>query len=223
MRSVETDSALGTCLRSIRHAGDSLDLFRLWWSSRNDSSVVLSLQRSRDRGRSWLPPMVVDSADRGRRGCDRPAPATVFDAVSGYLYLVYFLEPPTGPGVFFAHSMDRGEMFHAPVPVVYGRRPSAAGVTGRGDVVVVVYEDPNTSQSRIGYALSYTSGHIFEKRGLVTPNEGIATAPWVSIAGNRVTVWWKSGDRAPASNGSGSGGSAVPYSDRVGFRSGVWR
>ena len=220
---VETSGDLGTCIRSIRTAGDSLDLFRLWWSSRRDSSVVLSLQRSRDRGRTWLPPMVVDSADRGRRGCDRPAPATVFDPASGFLYLVYFLEPPTGSGVFFAHSMDRGEMFHAPVPVVYGRRPSAAAVAGRGDSVVVVFEDPNTSQSRIGYALSFTSGHIFEKRGLVTPNEEVATRPWVQRDGNRVTVWWKSNDRRATTAGGGTAPGSSQDVDRVGLRNGVLR
>lgn len=220
---VETQSGLGTCLRSIRAAGDSLDLFRLWFSSRADSSVVLSLQRSPDQGRTWLAPMVVDSMDRGRRGCDRPAPATVFDPVSGYLYLVYFLEPPTGSGIFFAHSMDRGEMFHAPVPVVYGRKPSAAGVTGRGDSVVVVFEDPNTSQSRIGYAISHTSGHIFEQRGQATPNEEVATAPWVTLDGNKVTVLWRSSDRSATTAGGGSGGPDVLSVDRVGFRSGIWK
>jgi hypothetical protein len=221
---VETESGLGTCLRSIRAAGDSLDLFRLWFSSRADSSVVLSLQRSRDRGATWLAPMVVDSMDRGRRGCDRPAPATVFDPVSGYLYLVYFLEPPTGSGIFFAHSMDRGEMFHAPVPVVYGRKPSAAGVAGRGDSVVVVFEDPNSSQSRIGYALSHTSGHIFEQRGLVTPNEEVATRPWVTLSGKTVTVLWKSSDRsATTAGGGGRSGAHILGEDRVGFRTGVWK
>lgn len=220
---VETESGLGTCLRSIRAAGDSLDLFRLWFSSRADSSVVLSLQRSADQGRTWLPPMVVDSMDRGRRGCDRPAPATVFDPASGYLYLVYFIEPPTGAGIFFAHSMDRGEMFHAPVPVVYGRKPSAAGVAGRGDSVVVVFEDPNTSQSRIGYALSHTSGHIFEQRGQVTPNEEVATAPWVTLDGNKVTVLWKSTDRSATTAGGGRGVANEGDVDRVGFRRGIWK
>lgn len=220
---VETRSGLGPCLRSIRAAGDSLDLFRLWFSSRSDSSVVLSLQRSSDQGRTWLAPMVVDSMDGGRRGCNRPAPATVFDPASGYLYLVYFIEPRTGSGIFFAHSMDRGEMFHAPVPVVYGRKPSAAGVAGRGDSVVVVFEDPNSSQARIGYALSHTSGHIFEQRGQVTPNEEVATAPWVTLDGNEVTVFWKSSDRSATTAGGGSGDADVMDVDRVGFRSGIWR
>ncbi|HWL40832.1 MAG TPA: sialidase family protein [Gemmatimonadaceae bacterium] len=205
---------VGSCLRSIRAAGDSSDLFRVWWSSRADSSVVLSMQRSTDQGRTWLAPLVADSTDRGRRGCDRPAPATVFEPVSGYLYLVYFIESRFGAGVFFAHSMDRGDMLHAPVPVIYGKRPSAAHVAGRGDSVVVVFEDPNASQSLVGYALSRTNGHIFEQRGRVTPNEEVATAPWSALEGDSVTVWWKSGDR---------GSRISEDADRVGFRSGVWK
>ena len=227
---VETRSGLGSCIRSIRAAGDSLDLFRVWWSSRADSSVVLSLQRSRDQGRTWLAPMVVDSTDRGRRGCDRPAPGTVFDPRSGYLYVVYFLEPSMGAGIFFAHAMDRGEMFHAPVPVMYGKRPAAASVTGHGDSVVVVFEDPNASQSRVGYALSHTSGHFFEERGRVTPNEEVATAPWVALDGMRITVWWKSSDRASTSDDSRaadrprqSSDRSTADSDRVGVRTGVWK
>ena len=220
---VETKPGLNTCIRSIQAAGDTLDLFRVWWSSRNDSSVVLSLQRSKDRGRSWLPPLVIDSMDRGRRGCDRPPPAVAFDPVKGFLYLAYYIEPPTGAGLFFAHSMDRADMFHAPVPVVYGSRAVAAGVAGRGDSVVVVYEDPNTSQSRVGYALSHTSGHIFEKRGQVTPDEEVATAPWVFLKGNRITVSWKSGNLAAMTGAGGFGGQAEASPDRVGVRNGVWK
>lgn len=195
---------VSSCIQSVRAAGDSLDLFRVWWSSRPDSSVVLATQRSSDRGGTWFAPIVIDSVDSGRRGCRRPAPGTAFDPTSGFLYVVYYIEPKTGAGIFFSHSMDRGELFHAPVPVIYGKRPGAGSVTGRGDSVVVVFEDPNASQPRVGYALSHTSGHIFEQRGRVTPNEEIATAPWVALTGNVVTVWWKNGER-------------------VGFRSGLWR
>lgn len=212
----EIPGAAGSCIRSIRAAGDTLDLFRVWWSSRADSSAVLAVQRSRDRGRSWLEPMVVDSTDRGRRGCDRPAPGTSFDSRSGYLYLVYFLEASTGAGIFFAHSMDRGGMLHSPVPVIYGKRPAAASVTGYGDSVVVVFEDPNAIQPRVGYALSHTNGHFFEKRGRVTPNEEVAIAPWVALDGDRITVWWKSSDRGSTADDRSVG-------DRVGFRRGVWK
>src|SRR5688500_8022147 len=60
------------CIRSIRTAGSEADLFRSWWSSRSDSSGVLLLQHSGDRGATWQAPVVVESRDRGRRGCDRP-------------------------------------------------------------------------------------------------------------------------------------------------------
>ena len=204
--------APAACIRSIRTAATGADLFRVWWSSRNDSSVVLSLQHSGDQGATWHQPVAVETRDRGRRGCNRPAPGIFYDSVSGYLDLVYFIEGSEGAGVFFAHSMDRGGMFHAPVAVVYGNVPSAASVAGIGDSVVVVFEDPNATTPRIGIALSRTAAHIFEQRGEVTPDDVPAVAPWVSLDHGKITVWWKTPDK------SGS-----PYGDRVGYRSGVWR
>src|SRR4029077_1358235 len=41
------------CIASIRTAGGVGELFRAWWSSKRDSSVVLWLQRSEDQGRNW--------------------------------------------------------------------------------------------------------------------------------------------------------------------------
>lgn len=200
------------CIRSIRTAGSGSDLFRAWWTSRSDSSVVLLIQRSGDQGAGWKAPVAVESRDRGRRGCDRPAPGVFYDPVSGYLHLVYFIEGSDGAGVFFAHSMDKGGMFHAPVVVVYGNAPSAASVAGVGDSVAVVFEDPNSTTPRIGIALSRTAGHIFEQRGQVTPDDVPAVAPWVALDHGKVTVWWKS----PESSGASSG-------DRVGYRTGIWR
>jgi hypothetical protein len=135
-----------------------------------------------------------------------------FDARSGNLYLAYFLEGDDGAGVFFAHSMDKGGMFHSPVPVVYGKTPSVASVAGNGDSVVVVFEDPNSVTPRIGIVLSATTGHIFEQRAQVTPDDVTAAAPWVVIDHNRITVWWKTPAR-PGENAL----------DRVGCRAGVWR
>ena len=200
------------CIRSIRTAGAGSELFRVWWASRSDSSVVLSMQRSGDRGATWESPATVDGRDRGRRGCDRPAPAVFYDPASGYLHLVYFIEGADGAGVFFSHSMDKGEMFHAPVGVVYGNRPSAASVAGIGDSVVVVFEDPNATTPRIGIALSRTAAHIFEQRGEVTPDDVPAVAPWVALDHGKITVWW----RTPSKSGSA-------YTDRVGYRRGLWR
>jgi len=203
--------AAAPCIRSIRAAGNGPDLFRAWWASRSDSSVVLSMQHSGDRGGTWQTPINVESRDRGRRGCDRPAPGIFYDPVSGYLHLAYFIEASDGAGVFFAHSMDKGGMFHAPVAVVYGNTPSAASVAGIGDSVVVVFEDPNATTPRIGIVLSRSAGHIFEQRGQVTPDDVAAVSPWVALDKRRITVWWTS----PVNSTS--------KGDRVGYRTGAWR
>jgi hypothetical protein len=200
------------CLRSIRTTGTRADLFRVWWASRSDSSVILWMQHSSAAGATWEGPVVVESRDRGRRGCDRPSPGIFYDPTSGYLHLVYFIEGSEGAGVFFSHSMDKGKMFHVPVAVVYGNAPTDASVAGTGDSVVVVFEDPNSTTPRIGIALSRSAGHIFEQRGQVTPDDVRAAAPWVALDHQKITVWWKTPDL------SGS-----QYGDQVGYRTGVWR
>ncbi len=86
------------CIRSIHTAGDQSELFRVWWSSRNDSSVVLLMQRSGDQGRNWEAPLEVESRDHGGRGCNRPAPGIFYDSASGYVHLVYFVEASDGAG-----------------------------------------------------------------------------------------------------------------------------
>jgi len=199
------------CIRSIRTAGAAKELFRTWWSSRSDSDVVLSMQRSGDEGGTWQPPVEVESRDRGRRGCARPAPGIFYDPVSGYVHLVYFIEGSDGAGVFFAHSMDKGGMFHSPVPVVYGNSPSIASVAAHGDSVVVVFEDPNSTTPRIGIVLSRVTGHIFDQRGQATPDDVPAIAPWIALDHNKIRVWWKTPND--------SAGSA----ERVGYRDGIWR
>ena len=198
------------CIMSIRTAGDSGELFRTWWSVRPDSSVILSMQRSETRAAQWDPAIEVESRDRGRRSCQRPAPGITYDHSSGYVYLVYFVEASDGAGVFFAHSMDNGGMFHSPVPVVYGNSPSVASVAAHGDSVVVVFEDPNSTTPRIGIVLSHTTGHLFDQRGQVTPDDVAAVAPWVALDYRQITVWWKT----PATN--------QPI-DRVGYRKGTWK
>ena len=199
------------CIMSIRAAGDSSELFRAWWSVRADSSVILSMQRSENRGSTWDAPIEVEPRDRGRRSCQRPAPGITYDAASGYVYLVYFVEASDGAGVFFAHSMDKGRMFHSPVSVVYGNSPSVASVAAHGDSVVVVFEDPNSTIPRIGIVLSHTTGHLFDQRGQVTPDDVPAVRPWVALSHKQITVWWQT----PA-----IAGEAI---DRVGYREGEWK
>src|SRR3954466_11100554 len=48
-----TADAPSPCVRSIRSASAGSDVFRVWWASRTDSSVALSLQHSSDGGTSW--------------------------------------------------------------------------------------------------------------------------------------------------------------------------
>jgi hypothetical protein len=203
--------ASSPCLRSIRTANVGPNVFRVWWTARPDSSVVLSAQHSTDSGATWQPPVTVDSRDRGARGCNRPSPAIAYDPSHRYVHVVYFLEAADGAGVFFAHSMDNGETFHAPVPVVYGNRPSAASVAANGDSVVVVFEDPNARTSTIGIVLSHTTGHIFEQRGEATPDDVSAIDPWVALSHRTITVWWKEGENQQGHQG-----------DRVGYRTGTW-
>ena len=195
------------CIRSVVSSHSSSDLFRAWWAVRSDSDGVLSMQRSPDGGQSWQPPVEVDARDRGRRGCSRPPPGISFDPASRYVYLVYFLDADDGSGVFFAHSMDEGRMFHSPVPVVYGNSPSRASVAGHGDSVVVVFEDPNSVRPSLGIVLSHTTGHIFDQRGQVTPEQIHASAPWILLDKNHISVWWMTPD----------------VTDRVGHREGIWK
>lgn len=199
------------CIRSIQTASAGADLFRVWWTSRSDSSVLLSMQHSPDAGASWDSTVTVEARDRGRRGCDRPAPGVFYDSTSGYLHLVYFIEAATGAGVFFAHSMDKGAMFHSPVPVVFGNAPAAASVAANGDSVVVVFEDPNATAPRIGFVLSHSTGHVFEARGDATPDDVPAVDPWITLDHRKITVWWKPGEDVAGNRG-----------DRVGYRVGRW-
>lgn len=203
---------VGNCADSISTAAGGSEQFRVWWASRSDSSVILSMQRSSDSGVTWRPPIEVDARDRGSRGCKRPRAGVFYDATRGYLHVVYFIEASDGAGIFFAHSMDNGAMFHSPVPVVYGKRPSAASVAANGDSVVVVFEDPNARAPMLGIVLSHTTGHIFEARAAATPEDVPAVSPWVALNHRRISVWWKEGTDAEGKTG-----------DRVGYRFGIWK
>jgi hypothetical protein len=164
--------------------------YAAWWAPRADSNAVLVVARSEDRGRTWHTPQIADSTDRGRTGCARPAPFIAADTANGYVHVVYFMVAAEGPGVFFTHSMGAGEMFHSPVPIVYGERVSASAVSGNGDTVAVAYLDPNSSVPQLWLALSRTTGHIFESRVPVSPATELAARPAVAVRGHRISVAW---------------------------------
>ncbi len=171
------------------------EAFASWFTVRADSSVLLRVARSDDGGTTWNAAVTADSTDQGRAGCGRPAPFLAADSVNGYVHVVYHLVAREGAGLFFTHTMERGALFHEPVPIVYGDRPSAASVASRGDTIVVAYEDPNSRLPRLGLAISRTQGHIFEHRIAASDETGEARTPRVALRGTRVAVAWTASQR----------------------------
>lgn len=184
--------------------------YAAWFVARPDSSVMLMVSRAKNNS-PWSTPIVADSSDRGARGCGRPAVSIAADSASGYVHLAFFIEPVGGGGVFFAHSMDGGATWHAPVPIVYGGNPSRASVAAAGDRVVVAYEDPNSEQPIVGIALSKTMGHIFEKRVVATSESGRARQPVADVQGDSVRLWWSEYSADPSVSAT-----------RPRYRSGFW-
>jgi hypothetical protein len=187
------------CAGSLRIAAARDALVGVWWAPRPDSGVRLLAARSTDGGTSWSAAAAVDTTDAGVGGCNRAAAAIAADPASSYVHVSYALEATEGPGLFFSHSMDEGVTFHAPVPILYGERLGRTSVAADGDLVVVGFEDPNSSTPRIGLALSRTMGHIFEHRILpVSDDHDVATRPLVAVRRGRVAIAWQRGASTPA-------------------------
>jgi hypothetical protein len=180
------------CPGSLRHASARGTQYAVWWAPRPDSTARLMASRSTDGGRVWSAPVPVDTTDAGMTGCRREPPAIAADSASGYVHVTYALQAREGPGIFFSHSMDGGASFHSPVPILYGERLGRTSVAADGDLVVVGFEDPNSTIPRIGMAISHTMGHIFEDRIVpVSEEHGSASAPLAAVRGRRVAVAWE--------------------------------
>lgn len=207
----------GACPGSFRASAAGPAIYAAWWQVRPDSSALLMAGRSTDAGRTWSTITPADTSDRSRRGCTRPAPSIFADSASGYVDFAYFLEANEGAGVFYTHTMDAPHMghgegvFHSPVAVMYGEKPSHVSVTARGDDVAVAYEDPNAERPLVGVALSRTMGHIFKTRSDVSSTDLPAVDPRVALSGHTVTVQWS---ERPDS---------VKTGGRVAVRHGEWR
>ncbi len=178
-------------------AASGAERYAAWWEARADGSSALMLARSPDGGAHWDTPLVADGRDAGGLRCSRPPPSLFADAASGYLHLTYHISPPGGPGVYFRHSMQASALgttgmgvLHMSVPVTYGDRPVHSSVAGRGDTVVVAFEDPNSAKPRILLALSMGAGHLFSTYGAVSPPGAEARFPRVSLSGDSVRVRW---------------------------------
>jgi hypothetical protein len=177
----------------LAHSGPRL--YAVWWRVRSDSGAFLRAAHSEDGGRTWSTPTPVDTTDQSVSGCRRTPPAIAADSASGYVHVVFALLGREGPGLFYAHSMDAGAMFHAAVPIFYGDRLGRASVAADGDAVAVAFEDPNSRALRVGLALSRTMGHIFEERLLpISDDNEIASRPMVAVKGRRIAVAWLRGD-----------------------------
>lgn len=183
------------CPGSVRVSAARGTMHAVWWAPRQDSSAALLAARSADGGATWTSPALIDTTDHGVTGCRRAPPSIAADSASGYVHVAYGLTGAEGPGLFFAHSMDGGVMYHAPVPILYGERLGRTSVAADGDIVAVGFEDPNSRSPRVGLALSRTMGHIFEDRLLPVSNDnGTAVQPLVAIRGRRIAVAWQSSD-----------------------------
>ena len=203
--SLEAVAALATtpidtaaCAGSLRIASLSAsEIYSVWWSRRANGRASLVASRSDNAGATWNPAVPVDTTDRGTMSCSRPAPSIAADAASGYVHVTYFLHAPGGPGVFFAHSMERGELFHAPVPIMYGERASASAVAAADSFVVVAFEDPNSQRKQIALAMSRTWGHIFT-RERPEASTGVPSAehPFIALRQPLVAVAWRTQDRS---------------------------
>jgi len=177
--------------------------YAAWWQIRADSSAMLVVARSLDDGRSWGDPAVADARDRAVVGCARPAPSIASDSATGYVHLAYSLDPAEGAGVWFTHSMEHGDIWHAPVGILYGGDFARTSIAASGDTVVVAYEYPLASDARIGLAVSFTDGHIFDFNVPVSGADEATSHPRVALSGRTIAVAWQlrapdSGDRKPA-------------------------
>lgn len=196
------------CPGSIQAARqDDGTLVAVWWSVRADSSALLLSAVSPDGGTSWRAPLRVDTADVSVVGCTRPAPSLA--ASAGFVHIAYSMRGREGVGIFYAHSMSRGQTYEVPLTIIYGDHLSRTALAADQGVVAVAYEDPNGSAQQIGLAISRDWGHIFGDRYRGSTGVGAATAPQVAVAGHQIAVAWMQG-------GSGTGdGDADARATRV--------
>lgn len=191
--SPEPPARADACPGSVRVAASGtsgIERYATWWAPRADSTAWLLAAHSTDGGKTWEVPQAIDTLDMITRGCDRPSPAIAADSVAGYVHVAYSMRAPEGVGVFFSHSMDRGRLFHSPVPIMYGERLTETAIAALRDTVAIAFVDPNMRVPRVGLAFSRTMGHIFEDRLDVPGGRGTASRPQVALASGGVAVAW---------------------------------
>jgi hypothetical protein len=182
------------CPQAVAARAATGELYVAWWASRADSSVTLQVMRSGGGVAGADTAVTADARDVGRRGCARPAPSIAVDPATGYVHLAYFLEPAEGAGVWLTHSMERGAIWHAPVPIIFGPDPALARVTALRDTVLVAFESPNEREGWIGLAFSSTDGHLIDWTiPAVSGGSVRGRDPAVARDGRRIAVAWLTG------------------------------
>ena len=180
------------CPGSLNYARmDGTQWHRVWWQPQPDGRAALFTARSPDAGATWDAPILVDSSDRARTGCDRLPPAVAADSLTRFVHVVFYMRAPNGDGVWYAHSMDDGATWHGQAGLIYGDDPARADVAAEGELVVVGYENPNAAEQAIGLAISRDGGHTFLPRLTVTSGSGAASAPRVGARRPGFGVAWK--------------------------------
>jgi hypothetical protein len=187
--SLVTPPVSNACPGSVREARDGNAVYATWWEPHADSTARLYAAVSADAGTTWKASVAVDTADTGDQGCNRPAPSV---AVSGAdVHIAYSMRSAEGTGVFLVHSMERGAMFHTPIPVSYGDRIVDVAVAAEGTTVVVAYEEPSGAPGRISLAVSRTQGHAIEIHTQSSRTVDRARSPTVAMAGHTIAVAWR--------------------------------
>ena len=195
---VPADAA--ACAASIRDSRlDDGTLAVVWWSARLDSSAVLLTASSPDGGKSWHRIIPVDTTDVSTTACNRPAPAIA--ASAGLVHIAYSMRASEGVGVFYAHSMNAGKSYEAPVTILYGDRLTRVAIASEKGTVAVAYEEPSGATPQIGLAISRDWGHIFRERTRGSTGVGAATDPQVAVVGREIAISWLVG---AATGGAGS-------------------
>jgi hypothetical protein len=176
----------GLCRTAFVTEQGATRLHAAWWAVRPDSSAVLYVGASADSGKTWDPPVRVDTTDVSSNGCSRPLPSLA--VVGDDAYVAYSMKAPEGTGVFFAHTMS--SMTHSPVPVIYGQRLVATAIHADSQRVAVAYEEPNGRREQVAVGISTSQGHLFERHVPASRSIDGAVRPVVALHGDTIVVSW---------------------------------
>ncbi len=192
----------GRCVQSLRVAStEDRGTVAVWWTQRANGRVELvSATRAKPNG-WWQGPVVVDagdssadessgSGDASLLKCPLIAPSVALDA-NGAIHVAYSKTTSSGAGVFHAHQRNNAAKFESPQAIVYGDTPTVTRIASFGDVVAVVYEDPNGgAHSGIALAVSLSGGEQFDYRLEVTAATSGGRDPYVMLKGSSIVVGW---------------------------------